>query len=82
MFIGGEHVDLMQHKATLVTLEEVTSPGAWRAEGPANKILKNIYDEDHNEKENKQTTLNQGTGVQCHNDSFMLHIKKSSLIKK
>lgn len=25
MFIGGEHVDLMQHKATLVTLEEVTS---------------------------------------------------------
>ena len=41
-----------------------------------NKILKNIHDQDHNEKENKQTTLNQGTGVQCHNDSFMLLIKK------
>ena len=39
-------------------------------------MLKNIHDQDHNEKENKQTSPNQGTGVQCHNDSFMLLIKK------
>ena len=39
-------------------------------------MLKNIHDQDHNEKENKQTSPNQGTGVQSHNDSFMLLIKK------